>query len=244
MDWLAPLEHALDAAPAPVELFFRDDDAGWADDRLLALLDLFDEHRLPLDVAVIPAALDRGLAAELRARADDRTGLHQHGYAHRNHEPKGRRHEFGPSRTHAAQRRDIEAGARRLADLLGDDVLDPIFTPPWNRCTRATGEALAELGFALLSRDSTAEPLEVAGLTEISTSVDWSFARRKGVRVTWAQLAELAAERVRADGIVGVNLHHGVMEEAELRFLDELLGLLAGHAAARCTLLSASATRR
>ena len=30
---------ALDAARAPVPVFFRDDDAGWGDARLLALLD-------------------------------------------------------------------------------------------------------------------------------------------------------------------------------------------------------------
>jgi hypothetical protein len=39
--WLAPLREALDAAPAPVTFFFRDDDAGWRDDRLEALLDVF-----------------------------------------------------------------------------------------------------------------------------------------------------------------------------------------------------------
>ena len=33
---------ALDEAPAPVELFFRDDDAGWGGERLLELLDVFD----------------------------------------------------------------------------------------------------------------------------------------------------------------------------------------------------------
>ena len=39
--WLQPVEAALDAAPAPVPVFFRDDDAGWGDERLLALLDAF-----------------------------------------------------------------------------------------------------------------------------------------------------------------------------------------------------------
>ena len=74
-------------------------------------------------------------------------GLHQHGLAHVNHEREGRKCEFGPSRDAAAQRRDIADGRERLAALLGDRV-DPIFTPPWNRCTADTGAVLAELGFA------------------------------------------------------------------------------------------------
>jgi hypothetical protein len=53
--WLDPVTAALDAAPAPVDVFFRDDDAGWATDRLLALLDRFAPHELPLDLAVIAA---------------------------------------------------------------------------------------------------------------------------------------------------------------------------------------------
>ena len=122
---------------------------------------------------MIPLELDAGLASELRARP---VGLHQHGLAHVNHEREGRKHEFGPSRDAAAQRRDIEAGRERLADLLGDRV-DPIFTPPWNRCTPETGRVLAELGFAVLSREARAEPLRVPGLAELPVTVDWVAAR-------------------------------------------------------------------
>src|SRR5690348_11558928 len=125
MHWLDPLARALDAAPSPVRFFFRDDDAGWDDGRLLALLDVFAARGVPADVAVIPEALSPDLAAELRARP---VGLHQHGFAHANHEAAGRKCEFGPSRPVAFQRADIAAGCARLADLLGDAV-QPIFTP-------------------------------------------------------------------------------------------------------------------
>src|SRR4051812_44895721 len=88
--WLDPVRGALEANAASV--FFRDDDAGWADARLCALLDRFERHGLPADLAVIPAALDHRLAGELRRRAaTQRLGLHQHGFAHRNHEPDGRK---------------------------------------------------------------------------------------------------------------------------------------------------------
>ncbi len=94
--WLEPVHEALDRVPARVEIFFRDDDAGWRDDRLRSLIDLFARHELPLDLAVIPAELTPRLARELRARtANERVGLHQHGFAHRNHE-----HEEGKARGH------------------------------------------------------------------------------------------------------------------------------------------------
>lgn len=234
MHWLDPVRAALDSARTPAEVFFRDDDAGWAGDRLSALLDRFAHHGLPVDLAVIPAALDAGLAAELQRRtARQPLGLHQHGYAHRNHEPDGRKHEFGPHRPAAQQRHDIAAGAARLRDLLGD-LVQPIFTPPWNRCTVDTGRCLAELGFAVLSRESRAAPLGVAGLAEVPIRVDWVKPGAAG------DLAAAVAE----GGPVGVMFHHAVMDDDDLARVDELLALLAGHPHARgATILGYAAVR-
>jgi hypothetical protein len=216
---LAAARAALDAAPEPVTFFFRDDDAGWRDDRLRELLDVFDG--VPLDLAVIPAALSDELADELLARTG--VGLHQHGWAHENHEPEGRKHEFGPSRRRAAQRADIERGRERLAALLGDR-LDPIFTPPWNRCTADTGACLVELGFRVLSREARAEPLRLPGLAEIPVRVDWVKPEREA----------LLAEAIRAGGVCGVMFHHAVMEAGDMRAAAELLAVVGGHPRARC----------
>src|SRR3954447_12154104 len=160
------LGSALDDAAGPVEVFFRDDDAGWGDARLLRLADVFAFHGLPLDLAVIPAELTPRLAGELRERPG---GLHQHGYAHLNHQREGRKCEFGSDRSRAQQEADIAAGRERLTELLGDR-LDAIFTPPWNRCTRDTAEALVALGFAALSREHRAEPLGL--LPEVPVHLD------------------------------------------------------------------------
>jgi peptidoglycan/xylan/chitin deacetylase (PgdA/CDA1 family) len=227
--WLDPLRATLDAAAHPVTFFVRDDDAGWTDDRLRRLLTVFDRFEAPLDLAVIPRALSLPLARELRARREDgRLGLHQHGYAHANHEPTGRKCEFGPSRSQALQRKDIERGRRRLEALLGAP-LDPIFTPPWNRCTETTGRALVDTGVPVLSRESRAAPLGVRGLAELSIHVDW-FARRRGVRVTRAELGEAIAAAAGAGGPVGIMLHHADMDGGDRRLVAELLGLLSGRA--------------
>jgi hypothetical protein len=224
MGWLDPLREELDAAAEPVTFFFRDDDAGWDDEALLALLDVFAVHAVPLDLAAIPAALTAELAAELRRRA---VVVHQHGYAHTNHEPAGRPCEFGPSRPAAEQRRDIERGADRLRALLGD-LVAPIFTPPWNRCTRATAGVLRELGFAALSRDVSAEPITVSGLQELSVGVDWVRPRRGD---------ELAAA-VRAGAPVGVMLHHALLGDADRDAVAALLETLAADPNARCVGMS------
>src|SRR5437867_7417220 len=155
-DWLDPVRRVLDESPAPPAFFFRDDDVGRADGRLAPLLDLFARHAVPIDLAVIPQALAPAAADALRARiarAPAPIGIHMHGFAHVNHAPAGRKCEFGAARDVDAQRRDLELGRRRLDELLGDAVA-PFFSPPWNRCTQATGRLLVELGFRVLSRDA------------------------------------------------------------------------------------------
>jgi len=223
--WLRPVAAALDAARAPVPVFFRDDDAGWDDARLFALLDAFAARSLPVDLAVIPRALGPALARELLARPG--VGLHQHGLAHVNHESAGRKCEFGPSRPAAAQRGDIEEGRARLAALFGGRA-DPIFTPPWNRCTADTGRCLAELGFAALSRESRAAPLGVPGLRELPVAIDW-FAHRHGERLSPHALGDRIAAAIAAGGPVGLMFHHAIMDAGERRRAGELLDLLAGH---------------
>jgi len=219
------LARSLDAAPRPVDVFFRDDDAGWEDARLLELIARFAEHGLPLDLAVIPAELDEPLAAQLR---DSHAGLHQHGYAHTNHQVEGRKCEFGPARDKAAQREDIARGQGTLQALLGDR-LDPFFTPPWNRCTRDTAENLVELGFTLLSREHKAEPFGL--LPELPVHLDVA-------RLTPDALDERFAGHIADGGPVGVMCHHGVMEPDDMARASGLLALLATHANVRARKMS------
>lgn len=241
--WLDNLHRALDAAASPIDFFFRDDDAGWRDERLFALLDLFERHSLPIDVAAIPRAVTEALASELRARvaaAPERLAVHQHGFAHLNHEAEGRKCEFGPSRPRALQQQDIELGRRILSEAYGLQTGD-IFTPPWNRCTEVTGEVLRAGGFRVLSRDATARPLGVAGLCELPVRVDW-LARRKGVRLSLEELGDLLAEAASAAASpVGVMFHHELMDDDELTHAGELFARLAAHPAARCHLMSSLA---
>jgi hypothetical protein len=237
--WLDPLRGALDGAAQPVTFFFRDDDAGWRDDRLMTLLDVFAQRGVPLDLAAIPLDMSPSLAGRLSTRAE-RTGLvgvHQHGYAHVNHETEGRRCEFGPSRPERAQLSDIRDGRRRLQELFGP-ALQPMFTPPWNRCTAETGACLVELGVAVLSRDSSAGELSLPGLRELPVQVDW-LQTRKGERLGRDAIGELLGERAAEPAPLGVMLHHAAMDADDMTAIGELLDLVATHHRARCLTMAA-----
>jgi predicted deacetylase len=235
---LNPLREALGAASQPVTFFFRDDDAGWSNEHLYRLLDLFVAHATPIDLAVIPQACTADLAAHLLARKERNPkwlGFHQHGFGHINHETTGRKCEFGPSRSRVEQFDDLAQGQARLRALLGE-ALDPIFTPPWNRCSQATVQALAVLGFRVLSRDISASRLDMGDLRESRVVLDWCK-RREG-EVSHAREVYGRVGRAAASGRpVGIMLHHAVMEERDLSRLENLLSLLSCHRAARCVLM-------
>ena len=224
--WLDPLRSTLDGRSSPVTIFVRDDDGGWGNDRLHALLDTADAYRIPIDLAVIPDAADVTLARELRRRAGHHVRVHQHGRRHINHESTGPKCEFGHSRRVDDQWRDIAAGRRQLLDLL-DDRLDPIFTPPWNRCTPVTARCLAALEFELLSCDVSAGRFGVEPLGELPVSLDWS-GRRGAVNGPDAWGRTIAACVEAAEAPVGLMLHHAVMTHDDRTMLRELLEVLTG----------------
>ena len=237
--WLDPMRESLDESNTGVDFFFRDDDVGWANDELRALLACFRRYSVPLDLAAIPTALTAEFAGEIRAAHDEApalVGIHQHGFSHTNHEVLGRKSEFGVSRTQEEQYWDIQLGKMKLDAMFGF-AFDPIFTPPWNRCTETTGECLRELGFSVLSRDTTAPSLRLSGLTELPISIDW-FEKKQGARLSFQSLGTLMADRVKQGQPVGIMLHHELMNADERRLLGDLLVLLSSHRQARCKLMT------
>ena len=228
-DWLDPLRTRLDAAESPVTFFFRDDDAGWDDHALEALLDVFERSGAPLDIAAIPAAMTPRTVSVLTERqAAQRNDLtvHQHGYGHVNHEPDGRKCEFGAARSADQQADDIARGRDLLHELVGE--VPAVFTPPWNRCAPWTADVLRDLGFEVLSRDLSAGEAGVPGLRELPITVDW-FAKRKKVPVDRAGRGELLAGATAGPGPVGVMLHHEVLSDDDRADLATLLDLVSRH---------------
>ena len=130
------------------------------------------------------------------------------------------------------QHADIRMGKDRLQALLG--ATDPIFTPPWNRCTQDTVSALKREGFRLLSTEAKAAPLCLGALYHLPVCVDWRRVRA-GMRQTPAETAAAMAERIGASGgaAMGLMLHHENLAEDDFRALGALLALLRASPNAR-----------
>ena len=225
-DWLDPVRASLDDRTEPVVFFLRDDDGGWNDHALLALLDTVQRCGVPIDLALIPDACEAPLARRLRDRDRTAVHLHQHGRAHVNHERAGRKCEFGASRSADRQRDDIAAGRRRLRDLVGDR-LEPIFTPPWNRCTATTVHCLAELDFQLLSRDVSVDS-DAGAFDELPVTLDWTG--RRGAAAGAFEWGITIAGSIRTSRQpIGLMLHHAVMSELDREMVGRLLDVLTRH---------------
>lgn len=223
--WLDPVRAALDSLEAPVTVFCRDDDAGWDDAALARFLGAVADAGATVDVAAIPVETGASTVATLRPFLRDGVArVHQHGFAHVNHEPEGRKIEFGPSRPRAQQHADVADGRARLLDAFGG-ALEPVFTPPWNRCTLDTATVLRDLGVLVLSRESGAAPFDLPGLAEVPVTLDWTAHRRK-VPLTPAEWADELAAQLRFGGPVGLMFHHAPLAPEELPAVGEVLALL------------------
>ncbi len=226
---VAPFESlaaTLAAKDKPLKVFFRDDDGGWVDSQLQALADEFETHGLPLDIAVIPAALsDQSVKLiDNLITADNKISIHQHGFSHTNHQTKGRSCEFGSERGYQQQLDDIAAGQQILNRVFKARVC-PIFTPPWNRCTSDTVAALGALNFSCFSRITGSDQVSDA-LTELPVAVDW-LKKRKGVSLDETELASYICDQFsQSQEVVGIMLHHEHMDAANRARLRSLIDVL------------------
>lgn len=205
-------------------VFFRADDIAIPSRSFAAFIALFRNHSMPLCLATVPTWLNDTRLAELRRLTGPATGQwcwHQHGYLHRNFEPAGKKQEFGPARPPAELHRSLVQGHDRLVRLLGHDFC-PVFTPPWNRCGEATLQALADLGFAAVSRSQGARPAAPPALAEFPVQVDLHTRKEPSADLAFAALLHELEEGL-ASGRCGIMIHHQRMNVHALQLLDTLL---------------------
>lgn len=215
----------LSATERTIKVFFRNDDVDVDEPTLRQLLKLFSASNIPLTLAVIPGRLTEACVALLNEFDRAKFELHQHGWQHVNHEPTGRKCEFGSSRSFDQQLKDISAGQQRMDEAFGQSWAR-VFTPPWNRCTEETYRALDQLGFAALSKDNSKPPVTSYTFRELSVTFD--LYRWKGaptMKTPEQVFSELAAQVNELDTI-GIMLHHKVMDAAAFALLEELIETL------------------
>ncbi|MDY0220494.1 MAG: polysaccharide deacetylase family protein [Desulfobacterium sp.] len=226
------LVHTLDQGlerEEQVKIFFRADDIGVPGANFSRMMAIFLKYSFPICLAVVPAWLTHqrwDALTPLARKGGDLFCWHQHGWRHRNHEIKGKNQEFGPGRPRAKISKDLERGRDRLQAIL-KDRFSPFFTPPWNRCTLETMEALVSLGFKGISRSRGSHPYPPAGLREISVDVDLHTRREKSIDLWWDGIFNEFSRAIET-GVCGIMLHHMRMNDQAFIFLEALVKILAG----------------
>jgi hypothetical protein len=220
------LAAALDALPAPVAVWWRDDDAGRDDPRLRRLLALARARAAPLALAVVPAWLEPAAADAILGCPE--ASVLQHGVAHADHaRPGEKKVELGGSADREALSAGLAAGRERLRAAFGGRFL-PVLVPPWNRIDPALAPGLPGLGFAGLSRFG---PRATAALPEVNAHVDLVLWRQGRRTMDAAELASAVAGALRASPgePVGLLSHHLATDEAAFLALDRVLAVLQDH---------------
>lgn len=224
------LEQQFQAGSKVMHLFLRDDDVDEDEESLRRLLDITVSRGVPLNLEIIPGRLTESATTLLDAYArslPELLELHQHGWQHVNHERERKKCEFGPGRTLHEQLDDIRQGKELLTSAF-KGLVYPAFTPPWNRCTPDTYKALDDLGFLVLSKDRSAQPITGYRFREISTTLD--FYRWKGgtaMKTPDEIIGILIQQLVEGLSPIGLLLHHKVMDDTASSFVDDLLVTLA-----------------
>lgn len=221
-------------------LWWRDDDAVADTPALRRMLSLAAGESVPLGLAVTPRAVTGSLAPLVADLSF--VFILQHGYAHTNHEPEGRKKaEFGPSRTLAESEAEITQGWWWIQERFVDRAL-PVLVPPWNRIDGTIASRLSGC-FGGPCGLSTYKPRSVPTMNDITicnTHVDpiaWRSGRGfVGIADTVTQMvAHLRARRlgsVDPSEATGLLTHHLVEPPACTDFLRDLIQVVRDHPAA------------
>ncbi|HZS33596.1 MAG TPA: hypothetical protein VFC42_09475 [Methylomirabilota bacterium] len=232
------------AAGRPATLWWRDDDAGPAGPALDRLLALAETTGVPLALAAVPAWLEPAAVAGI-VDAGPGVTVVQHGFAHRDHEPRPapgarrRKAELGDARSPAAALAELAAGGARLAAAFGPRYR-PVLVPPWNRIAPALVPALPAAGYRALSAMGPRAAARTApGLAVLNCHVDpirWREDRAFAgadwlLRALADQLAMRRQGRIDAAEPTGLLTHHQDLDPGAWACLGELLHRLRRHPA-------------
>ena len=210
-----------------IYLFFRADDVGVPGMQFEKMMDLFGKYGVPLSLAIVPAWLtyDRWqYLSSFEKNNPVRCCWHQHGWRHVNHESKGKKQEFGGTRTLTEIKHDLMRGKNRLRELMGASFF-PAFTPPWNRCNGDTLQLLRELGFVAVSRSHGSTPHSPRGLPDFYVNVDLHTRKESSPTAGWNKLLQ-EIEQAIATRFCGIMIHHQLMNQAAFDFLEILFRAL------------------
>ncbi len=224
------LNESVRKAGHQVRFFFRADDIGIPGKKFFRLMDIFLKHKMPLCFAVVPCWFSTKRWKILKQIDDKAPQLwcwHQHGWSHKNHEPYGKKQEFGKTISAERIKKDILKGREKLEKIM-ENRFTPVFTPPWNRMDTRALTILKESGFKAVSRQEKSDhdkEMLPEGLLDFSVNVDLHTRREVLPEDAWEALFDEFSYAVQT-GICGVMIHHQLMNSSCFDFLEILLKTL------------------
>ncbi len=210
-----------------MRFWWRDDDAGRDDDRLIPLLRLAQRRNLPLALAVVPEWLEG--ACRAKDFSASTTAVLQHGIAHADHSaPPAKKIELGGEAGRDRLLSELQRGREHLLDAFGERFVTAL-VPPWNRIASDLVPSLPAAGFIGISTFGARPEAEaVPGLRQVNTHLDLVAWREGGRPLSLPEAVDRLAALVRRHGDepIGILSHHKVMDAAAFSTLDHLLALV------------------
>lgn len=224
----AALREALAAAPAPVQVWWRNDDVRFDSPRFARLLAVAQRQQAPVALATVPVGLRP--ACVQRILSCGRALVIQHGIAHVSHAAPGERPlELGGGLSDPADlAAGLSAGRQRLAEAFGPKFL-PMQAPPWGRIDPGVMAMLPALGFTSLSTFGRRRaPQVLPSLWQVNCHLGLHrWAAPSGPLPYEEAVARLTALVRRSRGEpIGILTHHKVMNEEAFVTLDRLLAFI------------------
>jgi peptidoglycan/xylan/chitin deacetylase (PgdA/CDA1 family) len=213
-----------------IELFIRNDDVYSEEVNLSRLITIGLKLRVPISFGVIPSRLTKNvenILASVKRSHPELIEIHQHGWAHINHEGKTGKAEFGAARSYHQQRDDLQSGRVILEQSFGDGFF-PALSPPWNVYTADTIRAMRELGFLVLSAGPDYLGGSGQGVQLYPTKLDltnWDDGGR--LEPMRAIFTYFLAQPKNLPRTLGLLLHHRTMRPKAFDFLELALRRLS-----------------
>jgi hypothetical protein len=222
----------------------RVDDVGMSDDDRHDLLGRIAGIGHSVNAAVVPIHAVRAadsLTPLLRTHSG-RIEIHQHGWSHANHEPSGRKSEFGSARDSSVNAADIARGKALLHEVFGPAFV-PVFCPPWNRVNDDLLRICSALRFSGVS--AFGQLVVAPPMCDVSVNIDVTKALRLGPS-PGAGLVQCVSEVLSSARAPRLMIHPDMLTRGEtetlLAFLVEAAA--SGAVAVPFSALCANAERR
>lgn len=207
----------------------RVDDVGMSDEERHGFLGEIADIGHSVNAAVVPIHAVRAAdwLTPLLRKHSGRIEIHQHGWSHINHEPVGRKAEFGSARPHSVNAADIARGKALLHEVFGPAFV-PVFCPPWNRVNDALLSICGALEFSGVSafgRLVVAPPM-----SDVSVNIDVTKALRMSASVGNG-LVQCVGEVLSSSRAPKLMIHPNVLTSDETATLLRFLAEAAAHGA-------------